>query len=374
MASALLAMIVANTPLGGAYRELTHYPIRLLGGMSVEHFVNDGLMAFFFLLVGLEIKREVVDGELSTWSRRALPGLAALGGMVVPGLIYLAINAASPETLRGWAIPAATDIAFALGVLSLLGKRVPVSLKVFLTALAVLDDLGAITIIALFYSSGLDYMALAGAGLTLFIMVVINRLHVIRLWPYLLLTAALWWFMYQSGIHATLAGVAAALTIPVKRTPAQPDAVDSPLHILEHRLHRWVPFLVLPIFGFVNAGVSLDGLGVGDFLGAAPLGVAAGLFFGKQIGVVGACVLAAKLGLAERPAGATWLQVYGVALLCGIGFTMSLFIALLAFPNHPHLIDSVKLGVLCGSLLSALGGAAVFLWARPHKSRQAETE
>jgi NhaA family Na+:H+ antiporter len=365
MAAAALAMVVANTPLGPSYRDLMHFP---LGPMSVEHWVNDGLMALFFLLVGLEIKREVVDGELSTWPNRALPGLAAVGGMVVPGLIFVALNLSSPETLRGWAIPAATDIAFALGVLSLLGKRVPVSLKIFLTALAVLDDLGAIVIIALFYTAGLDLLALSGAGLTLFIMIVLNRLHVMRLWPYLVLSAALWWFMYKSGVHATLAGVAAALTIPLKRTPAQPDAVDSPLHILEHAIQPWVAFLVLPIFGFANAGVPLTGMDPRAVFSSAPLGVAAGLFFGKQVGVLGACYLAVKLKWAERPTGASWLQVYGVALLCGIGFTMSLFIALLAFPNHPQLIDAVKLGVLGGSLLSAIAGAAVLLACKPKEA------
>ncbi len=365
MGAAVLAMAIANSPLAGGYHAMLLFP---LGGSSLEHWVNDGLMALFFLLVGLEIKREIVDGELSTWPRRALPGLAALGGMIAPALIFVGINITSPETLRGWAIPSATDIAFALGVLSLLGSRVPVSLKVFLTALAVLDDLGAILIIAVFYTDGLDLVALLGAGLMLVIMVVLNRLHVMRLWPYLILAAGLWWFMDRSGIHPTIAGVAAALTIPVKRTPGTPEAADSPLHILEHRLQPFVAFLVLPIFGFANAGVSLGKIAPEALSGPAPLGVAAGLFFGKQIGVLACCWLAAKFGWAERPAGASWLQVYGVSLLCGVGFTMSLFIALLAFPNHPELIDAVKLGVLGGSLISALAGAAVLIAAaRPQK-------
>lgn len=364
MGAAALALIVANSPLGPSYREAVHQTVGLpVLKLTIEHWVNDGLMALFFLLVGLEIKRELVDGELSTWPRRALPGIAAVGGMIVPALIYLAFNLTSPETLRGWAIPAATDIAFALGVLALLGSRVPVSLKVFLTALAVLDDLGAIAIIALFYSSGLDWMALLGAGLTLFIMVVLNRLHVMRVWPYLILAAGLWWFMLHSGVHATIAGVAAAAAIPVKRTPGMPEARDSPLHVIEHAIQPFVAFLVLPVFGFVNAGVPLSSLDARAITGPAPLGVVAGLFLGKQIGVFAACALAARLKIAERPAGANWLQVYGVCLLCGVGFTMSLFIALLAFPNHPQLIDAVKLGVLAGSLLSALAGVGVLLLA-----------
>ena len=367
MAAAAIAMIVANTPLADAYAEAVHLPI---GRLTVEEWVNDGLMAIFFLLVGLEIKREVVDGELATWSRRMLPGVAALGGMIVPALIYLSLNAASPDTLRGWAVPAATDIAFALGVLSLLGRRVPVSLKVFLTALAILDDLGAILIIAVFYAGGLDWMALGGAALMAFMMMVLNRLHVMRLFPYLVLAAGLWWFMLHSGLHATLAGVIAAMAIPVKRTPAAPEARNSPLHILEHGLQPFVAFLILPIFGLVNAGVPLANLDGGALLGPAPLGVMLGLFAGKQVGVFASCWLVARLGWAERPSGASWLQVYGVAILCGVGFTMSLFIALLAFPNHPELINAVKLGVLVGSVVSALVGAGV-LWLAARKAKAA---
>lgn len=316
-------------------------------------------MAVFFLLIGLEIKRELYNGQLSSWPRRILPGLAALGGMIVPALIYLGVNLIQPGALKGWAIPAATDIAFALGVLSLLGSRVPVSLKIFLTALAILDDLGAILIIAIFYNAGLDWMALAGAGLVLFMMLVLNRLHVVRLWPYMILAAVLWWFVYKSGIHATIAGVAAAMLIPVKRTPAQPAAERSPLHRLENALEPWVGFLVLPLFAFVNAGVQLGSITPGDVVAPAPLGVALGLFVGKQIGVFAACYAAVRFGLAERPAGASWLQVHGVALLCGVGFTMSLFISLLAFPNDPERIGAVKLGILAGSILSAAVGAGV---------------
>ncbi len=354
--AAVIAMMIANSPLSEIYLAGLH---KLIGPLTFQSWVNEALMAVFFLLIGLEIKRELYNGQLSSWPRRILPGLAALGGMIVPALIYLGVNLIQPGALKGWAIPAATDIAFALGVLSLLGSRVPVSLKIFLTALAILDDLGAILIIAIFYNAGLDWMALAGAGLVLFMMLVLNRLHVVRLWPYMILAAVLWWFVYKSGIHATIAGVAAAMLIPVKRTPAQPAAERSPLHRLENALEPWVGFLVLPLFAFVNAGVQLGSITPGDVVAPAPLGVALGLFVGKQIGVFAACYAAVRFGLAERPAGASWLQVHGVALLCGVGFTMSLFISLLAFPNDPERIGAVKLGILAGSILSAAVGAGV---------------
>jgi NhaA family Na+:H+ antiporter len=312
----------------------------------------------FFLLVGLEIKREVVDGELSTWPRRILPGVAAAGGMLVPALVYLAFQGGDPVTMHGWAIPAATDIAFALGILSLLGKRVPVSLKVFLTALAIIDDLGAVLIIAVFYTSDLALWALAGAGVALAALIAMNRLKVTALTPYLVVGAVLWWLTLQSGVHATLAGVALALTIPLRRSPGAPDDAHSPLHRLEHAIQPWVAFLVVPIFGFANAGVSFAGLSFSALLAPVPLGVAAGLFLGKQVGVFGSVWLLVRLGLAERPARATWRQVYGVAVLCGIGFTMSLFIGLLAF-NSPELQEATKLGVLAGSLLSAGLGWAI---------------
>jgi NhaA family Na+:H+ antiporter len=346
---------VANTPLSGLYFGALHAP---LGGMDVHHWVNDGLMALFFLLVGLEIKREWVDGELSSWRRRVLPGVGALGGMAVPALIYVVIQQGDPATLRGWAIPAATDIAFALGILSLLGRRVPVSLKIFLTALAILDDLGAVLIIALFYTASLEAWALAGAAVALAGLIAMNRLKVTALTPYLIVGLALWWLVLQSGVHATLAGVALALTIPIRPSPAAPDDATSPLHRLEHGLIPWVAFLVLPVFGFANAGVSFAGMGLGDLLAPIPLGVAAGLFLGKQIGIFGFVWLAVRLGIAERPAKASWAQIYGVALLCGIGFTMSLFIGLLAFAD-PALQDATKLGVLAGSGLSAALGYLV---------------
>jgi NhaA family Na+:H+ antiporter len=350
--------------LADAYFHALHVDV---AGLSIQHWINDALMALFFLLVGLEIKREFLDGELVNWSRRALPGIAAAGGMAVPALIYVAINSGSPETLRGWAIPAATDIAFALGVLSLLGSRAPVSLKIFLTALAILDDLGAVLIIAFFYTADLSVPYLGLAAATLAVLMALNRFRVYRLAPYLILGVALWYFVLQSGVHATLAGVALALTIPLRPSPAAPESKDSPLHVLEHGLSPWVAFLIVPIFGFANAGVSLAGFTPAALLDPVPLGVAAGLFLGKQLGVFGFAWAAIRLGLADLPAHATWRQFYGVAVLCGIGFTMSLFIGLLAFTDV-HLQDETKIGVLLGSVLSAVFGWALIRSSRPDVS------
>ncbi|MDX2237048.1 MAG: Na+/H+ antiporter NhaA [Hyphomonadaceae bacterium] len=359
MAAAALALIVANSPAADLYFDALH---AYVGPLSVGHWINDALMAVFFLYVGLEIKRELLVGELSTWQRRALPGIAALGGMIAPALIYAAINAGDPETLRGWAIPAATDIAFALGVLSLLGRSAPVSLKIFLTALAIIDDLGAVAIIALFYTSDLDVAALGGASACIAALLALNRFAVRALWPYLLIGVVLWTFVYMSGVHATLAGVLLAFTIPMGR-----DAQDqhTPLHRLEHGVSPWVAFAIVPIFGFANAGVSLAGITPQALLDPVPLGVAAGLFIGKQIGVFGAAWAAIKLNIADAPAFATTRQLYGVSLLCGIGFTMSLFIGLLAFDQSPALQDETKIGVLVGSLLSALSAALVLRGAKP---------
>ncbi|GJD50105.1 Na(+)/H(+) antiporter NhaA [Methylobacterium crusticola] len=356
MASAVLALIVANGPLGPAYAQALHAAI---GPMSLLHWINDGLMAVFFLLVGLEIKREVLDGGLRTWPDRALPGIAALGGMAVPALVYVAINAGTPATLRGWAIPAATDIAFALGVLGLLGSRAPVSLKVFLTALAILDDLGAVLIIALFYTADLSWPVLGLAAAVLAMLVTLNRVGLRRLGPYLILGAALWLLVLRSGLHATVAGVLLALAIPLRASPGRPDDSRSPLHRLEHALQPWVAYLILPVFGFANAGVSLAGLEAGALLAPVTLGVASGLFVGKQIGVLGGIWLAVRAGVAHKPAGAGWRHIYGVSLLCGIGFTMSLFIGGLAFARQPEFDTETKLGVLAGSLLSTLAGALV---------------
>ena len=370
MGVAVLALGVANSPLAPAYFAVLETYVL---GLSVLHWINDALMAVFFLLVGLEIKREMLDGQLSTWPRRALPGIAAIGGMVVPALIYVAVNWQSPATLRGWAIPAATDIAFALGVLALLGSRAPASLKVFLTALAILDDLGAVVIIALFYTSDLSPAMLGLAFATLALLAGLNRAGVTRLAPYLLLGAALWFFVLRSGVHATLAGVALALTIPLRPTPGRPEAVDSPLHVLEHGIQPWVAFLIVPIFGFANAGVALTGLSADAVLGPVPLGIALGLFVGKQIGVYGFVELALRLRLADVPANATRVQCYGVALLCGIGFTMSLFIGALAFADGPDLADATKIGVLVGSSLSAVAGFLVLRLSKPERRPAAST-
>jgi NhaA family Na+:H+ antiporter len=350
MGAAALALVVANSPLAEDYFHALHVHV---GGLSVAHWINDGLMAVFFLLVGLEIKRETVDGELSSWSRRVLPGVAALGGMLVPALIYVAAN------LRGWAIPAATDIAFALGVLSLLGPRVPGSLKIFLAALAIIDDLGAILIIAVFYTDHLTLWALGGAAATLIVLMAMNRFKVMSLWPYLLVGAGLWFFFLKSGVHATLAGVILAMTIPITKSRARRDDEHSPLHRLEHGLAPWVGYLVVPVFGFANAGVALGQVGLAELTAPATLGAALGLFLGKVIGVGLFCFAAIKLGWAQRPSGASWTQLLGVCALCGIGFTMSLFINNLAF-NAEILRDETKIGVLIGSLLSALLGWLIF--------------
>jgi Na+:H+ antiporter, NhaA family len=352
MGAAALALIVANSPLSGFYFEGLH---SYVFGLSVEHWINDGLMAVFFLLVGLEIKREILDGQLSTWPSRILPGVAAAGGMVAPALVYVAFNLGNAETVRGWAIPAATDIAFALGVLSLLGSRVPASLKVFLTALAIIDDLGAVVIIALFYTADLSLPALGLAALLLACLIGLNRFGIEKLSPYLILGVVLWVAVLQSGVHATLAGVALALTIPLR--PAPPH---SPLHRLEHAIHPWVGYGVVPIFGFANAGVSFGGLDASALVGPVPLGIALGLIVGKQIGVFGTAWATVRLGFADMPDGATIPQLYGVALLCGIGFTMSLFIGGLAFVGSPELSDAVKIGVLGGSIISGFAGWMVF--------------
>jgi NhaA family Na+:H+ antiporter len=359
--AAALGLVLANSPLAETYFGALEAH---LGPLSVLHWINDALMALFFLLVGLEVKRELLDGQLSRWSRRILPGLAAAGGMLAPALVYVAFNGGAPEAQAGWAIPTATDIAFTLGVLALLGRRVPVSLKIFVTALAIIDDLGAVLIIALFYSADLSGAWLAAAGGVLAALIALNRLGVGRLWPYLALGAVLWVCVLQSGVHATIAGVALALTIPLTRSPARPDDDHSPLHRLEHVLQRPVGFAIVPLFGFANAGVSLAGLNGEVLFSPVTLGVALGLFLGKQVGVFLATWLAVRLRLADRPEDATWGQVWGVSILCGIGFTMSLFIGLLAFAGQPLFAAEVKIGVLSGSMLSALLGAVVLVVAR----------
>ena len=357
MAAAALALAVSNSPLApGYFSALAVY----VGPLSVSHWINDGLMALFFLLVGLEIKREVLDGQLATWHRRALPGIAAAGGVAMPALVYMALNWGDANALRGWAIPAATDIAFALGVLSLLGTRVPASLKIFLTALAIIDDLAAVAVIAVFYTGELSPLHLGLAAAALAVLAAMNRRGVARLWPYLALGAVLWVLVLRSGVHATIAGVALAFTVPLRATAGRPDDfAGSPLHRLEHGLHNWVAFLVVPVFGFANAGVSFAGATADTLLDHLTVGVALGLLLGKLVGVFGCAALAIRLGLADLPMGASRQQLLGVSLLCGIGFTMSLFIGMLAFPDDPAVQERVKFGILGGSVLAGLAGWAV---------------
>lgn len=357
MVAAVVALLVANSPVSEYYFGALH---AYVGPLSLSHWINDGLMAIFFLLVGAEIKREMLDGQLSTWPRRILPGIAAAGGMIVPAMIYVALNYSHPETIHGWAIPTATDIAFALGVLSLLGNRVPAALKVFLTALAIIDDLGAVIIIALFYTSGLSLAYLGAAFAILVLLTVLNRLGVMRLWIYLAIGLVLWFVVLKSGVHATLAGVALALTIPLRRAPGiARDVEESPLHRLEHLLHRFVPFVVIPVFGFANAGVSFAGMTLGALVEPLTLGVALGLVLGKLVGVFGTAYIAIRTGIAVMPANSGWSHLLGVAFLCGIGFTMSLFIGLLAFAGNETLQEEVKVGILGGSLVAAVLGSLV---------------
>ena len=357
IACAAVAMVVANSGIAGLYQ--TTLATKVLG-LSVLHWINDALMTLFFVMVGLEIKRELLDGHLSRWSHRVLPGIAAVGGMVAPALVYLAFNMPPAATARGWGIPAATDIAFSLAVLALVGSRVPVQVKVLLTALAIIDDLGAIVIIALFYGNDLSLPMLSGAALVLAALVALNRWGVMRLAAYIPLGLLLWIFVLKSGIHATIAGVLFAITVPLKPSPGYPDDAHSPLHHLENAIQPWVAFLVMPVFGFANAGVTLGGgVGFAQLLQPAGLGCTLGLFLGKQIGVFGSIWLAVKLGMTKRPARTNWTHLYGMSLLCGIGFTMSLFIGLLAFDEGGPLQDQAKIGVLAGSLLSAIGGWAV---------------
>jgi NhaA family Na+:H+ antiporter len=363
MGAAVLALLLDNSPLAWLYDGLLEVPMSVrIGALKLDKplllWINDGLMAVFFLLVGLEIKREVLKGELSSRATAALPALAAVGGMVAPALVFLAVNQDMPDNLRGWAIPAATDIAFALGILKLAGPRVPLSIKVFLTALAIIDDLGAIVIIAIFYTSQLSITSLGLAVLFAVGLFALNRLGVVRYTPYVLLGIALWVCVLKSGVHATLAGVVMALAIPLRSSGEN----DSPLERMEHALHPWVAFLVMPVFAFANAGVSLAGLTLGDLFAPLSLGIAAGLIVGKQAGVFFMTWLAVVSGIAKRPAQASWAQVYGASLLAGVGFTMSLFIGSLAFEG-PEYASAVRVGVLSGSFVCGLLGYIVMRYA-----------
>lgn len=357
MFAALLALFANNTFLSPLYGALLSTPVVVqIGALEIAKplvlWINDGLMAIFFFLVGLEIKREVLQGELSSFDKAALPIFAAIGGMAAPALIYVSFNWADPETIRGWAIPAATDIAFALGILALLGSRAPVSLKIFLLAVAIIDDLGAIVIIAIFYTADLSLSALGLAAVGFAGLLALNLFGIKRITPYVLIGAFMWVCVLKSGVHATLAGVLTALVIPMQgRTPE----AQSPLHRVEHDLHPWVAFMVLPIFAFANAGVSFEGLSLGAILAPVPIGIALGLYLGKPIGVVAMSWLAVKLGVTKLPASMGWPQLLGVACLTGVGFTMSLFIGGLAFDSADKL-NEVRIGVLMGSILSGITG------------------
>jgi len=361
IAAAVLALVINNSPLSYLYNGLLDVPVAVkVGALEIAKplllWINDGLMALFFLLIGLEVKREVVDGHLSKPSQIVLPATAAVGGMVIPALIYWFINRDDPAAVAGWAIPTATDIAFALGVLALLGKRVPVSLKLFLMTLAIIDDLGAIIVIALFYSGTLSSVSLLLAGACLVALLAMNRLGVVKLGPYLIIGLVLWVCVLKSGVHATLAGVALALCIPLRTRNAE----TSPLLSLEHALHPWVAYAILPLFAFANAGVSLAGMNLESFTHPVPLGIAVGLLLGKMVGVFGLTWIAIKLGLAALPAGANWGQLLGVAILCGIGFTMSLFVGSLAFvPGSSDYAGMDRMGILTGSFFAAVIGYAV---------------
>ncbi|PZO88350.1 MAG: Na+/H+ antiporter NhaA [Micavibrio aeruginosavorus] len=361
---AVLALIIANSPLYPMYNHILNGVDFSVGfadheghvfGLqkTVLHWINDGLMAVFFLLVGLEIKRELVVGELSSRAKAVLPIVAAIGGIAAPAIIYAFINRENPVAASGWAIPTATDIAFALGVLSLLGSRVPVSLKILLTAVAIIDDLAAIMIIALFYSEGLHVNAMLFALIPLAGLFLLNRMGAARRAPYILLGILLWMAVLKSGVHATMAGVITALFIPLKA--ADPDERRSPAMRLENDLHPWVAFLILPVFAFANAGVPFEGISFSSLLDPLTLGIILGLFLGKQAGVFGAMWLAIKTGLCPKPEGTHWSQLYGVSILCGIGFTMSLFIGGLAFTGLEQQAE-VRLGVLAGSFISAIAG------------------
>jgi len=363
IAVAILAIAIANSNYADDYHSLFHHhlgwtPIAKLE--SLHAWINDALMAVFFFVVGLEIKREVLGGALSDPARRRLPIVAAAAGMAAPALVYVFMaGEAGGDALRGWAIPAATDIAFALGVLGLLGRRVPPALRLFLLTVAIVDDLGAVLIIALFYTAQIEPWWALGALGAFAALVAANRLGMHRPAPFLLLGLLLWVCVLHSGIHATIAGVLLALTIPYKVQDG-----DSMLLRLEHALVPWNSYVIVPLFGFANAGVALAGLGPGALLDPVPLGIALGLFLGKPVGVLAAIALCDRLGLAARPAGTSWVQLWGMATLCGIGFTMSLFIGALAFPQAPLLVEEAKLGVLAGSLLSSLLGFAILRLAR----------
>jgi Na+:H+ antiporter, NhaA family len=369
MIAAILAMIIANTPLSATYDLILGTYIKVgIGNFEIAKpailWINDGLMAIFFFLVGLEIKREVLAGELSSFDKAILPIMAAIGGMAVPGIIFAIVNWGTPENLNGWAIPTATDIAFALGILALIGSRAPIALKIFLLAIAIIDDLGAIVIIAIFYTSELSINALSISMIGFAAAVALNRLGIQRTAPYFLVGIIVWVFVLKSGVHATLAGVLIAFTIPLKAK----NEDEALLYKMEHGLHPWVAFLILPVFAFANAGVNFTGIGIDDLLQPLTLGIAVGLFLGKQIGVFLATWIGVKSGIARLPENVSWKHVYGVACLTGVGFTMSLFIGSLAFTTA-DVMNAVRLGVVLGSVLSGIIGY-LLLKSAAHDSAQ----
>ena len=370
ISAAVLAVLAENTPLKDLYDALLGTPVGIrIGALAIDKplllWINDGLMAVFFFLVGLEIKREVLDGELSDPSRIALPAIAAVGGMLIPAMFFVYFNHGDPVAMTGWAIPMATDIAFALAILSLLGSRVPVALKVFLLTLAIIDDLGAILVIALFYSTDISTLSLAISAVTIVILFFMNRFGVRNIAPYILVGVVLWIAVLKSGVHATLAGVLLAFFIPLNRDG---DEHESPLRHLEHMLHPYVAFMIMPMFAFANAGIPLTGLSPDLLLSPIPLGIMTGLFFGKQIGVFGFAWLAVKLRVGRMPEGVNWLQLYGVSALCGIGFTMSLFISSLAAEQAgTDMITLHRIGIIEGSLLSAITGYLILSYALRHR-------
>lgn len=362
---AAAAMLIANSPLAHSYHDLFHAPLAItpVAKLNTLHlWINDGLMAIFFFVVGLEVKREWIEGQLSTAEQRRLPVLAAAAGMLAPALVYFFfVQGEDPQLAQGWAIPAATDIAFAMGVLGLLGNRVPASLRLFLLTVAIVDDIGAVLIIAVAYTAGIKFMWLVGALVILGVMLALNRMRVKTVVPFLLLAVMLWYFVLNSGVHATIAGVAAAMMIPMV---GKND--ETMLERLEHQLAPWSAYLIVPVFGFANAGVNLSGLGLAGVFAPLPLAIAAGLFLGKQIGIVSAIFVADRIGFAPRPQGANWPEIWGVSILCGIGFTMSLFIGELAFPGYRLLIDEAKIGILLGSLCSAVVGFTILRMTTAH--------
>jgi NhaA family Na+:H+ antiporter len=371
MVVTVAALVLKNSPLSGAYSSFLHTPVEVrFGALHIAKplllWINDGLMAVFFLLVGLEIKRELIGGSLSSWPQAALPVIAAAGGMIVPAMVYWGFNHREPLALHGWAIPTATDIAFALGILSLLGSRVPPSLKVFLLALAIIDDIGAIVIIAVFYTSDLSLASMAAAALTLAALLLLNRSNVARRAPYILLGVVLWISVLKSGVHATLAGVALAFLIPLNAR--EKGTKRSLSENLERDLHPWVSFMILPLFAFVNAGIDLREMSLSQLATPVPLGIMLGLFVGKQAGVFLFSWAAIRMRLAALPAGADWHQLYGIALMTGIGFTMSFFIDSLAFEDDMIYEYADKLAILIGSMLSGMAGYLVFVLL-PQRSR-----